>query len=69
MHDRNGTPLKCGDVVTVKAIITDISPGDDYCNVQLMTVYGRRPDEQKERIYGINTGVVVLDERPLEPKV
>jgi len=68
MHDRNGTLLKNGDVVTVKAVVTNLSTEEGYCNVQLLTVDGRRPDGQKETIYAINTAVTVLHERPLEPK-
>lgn len=66
MHDRNGTPLKKGDVVLIPAVITDLSPGADYCNVSLKTVHGRRPDEAKETISAINTGVLVLHESAKE---
>lgn len=64
MHDRNGTPLRKGDIVTIDCEITDLSQGDDFCNVSLVTVTGRRPDGDKERISAINTGVIVLRERP-----
>lgn len=63
MHDRNGTPLKKGDVVFIPAVIVELSPTDDFCNVTLETVYGRKPDGETERISSINTGVLVLDER------
>lgn len=66
MHDRNGTPLKKGDVVLIPAVITDLSPGEDYCNVSLETVAGRRPDGAKERFSAINTGVLVLHESAKE---
>jgi len=62
MHDRNGTPLKVGDTVLIPAKITQVSATDDYCNVGLESVHGRRPDGLKETIYAINTGVVVLHE-------
>lgn len=64
MHDRNGTPLQKGDVVLVPAVITALQAGEDYCNVSLQTVSGRRPDGSKEYIGGINTAVLVLHERP-----
>lgn len=35
MHDRNGTPLKKGDVVIVEAVIGDTYATPDYCNVTL----------------------------------
>lgn len=63
MHDRNGTPLKIGDVVLVPMTITDISQADDYCNVSMKSVAGRRPDGMKESVSAVNTGVVVLYEK------
>ena len=63
MHDRNGTPLKKGDRVLIPAIITDLYETEDFCNVGLETVEGRRPDGSKEHISAINTAVVVLDKR------
>lgn len=59
MHDRNGKELKVGDCVLVPAIITQLSETPDYCNVSITSLYGRRPDEQKEIISAINTGVLV----------
>ena len=59
MHDFNGTPLKVGDLVIVPAVITQLSTTADYCNVSLTTVLGRRPDDQKETVNAINTGVLV----------
>lgn len=60
MHDRNGTELRTGDRVLVECTIAELSPSEDYCNVDLETISGRRPDQHKERISGINTGVVTL---------
>jgi hypothetical protein len=58
MHDRTGKPLKKGDTVAILAKITDLSPTEDYCNVSLETVHGRKPDGQKEHIGAINTAVL-----------
>jgi hypothetical protein len=58
MHDRTGKPLKKGDQVTILAEITELRPIEDYCNVNLKSVYGRRPDGAKESISAINTGVL-----------
>lgn len=60
MHDRNGTPLKKGDLVMIPAIITELSPNEDYCNVTVKTLDGRRPDGKEETISAINTAVMVL---------
>lgn len=65
MHDKNGTPLKLGDVVTLQAVITELSATEDYCNVAIVSVEGRRPDGQKERVSAINTAVLVLHDRSL----
>lgn len=66
MHDRCGNPLAKGDKVIIEAVITELYPTEDYCNVQLQTLHGRRPDGQKETIYSINTAVLdkvdVVDE-------
>lgn len=58
MHDRNGTPLAKGDKVLIEATITELHPTEDYCNVSLETVYGRKPDGQKETISALNTAVL-----------
>jgi hypothetical protein len=59
MHDRNGRTLKAGDVVLVPAVIKELSATEDYCNVTIVSVFGRRPDDMKETIHAINTGVVL----------
>jgi hypothetical protein len=59
MHDRNGRELKIGDVVLVPAIITELYPTSDYCNVSAKSVFGRRPDDAKETFGAINTGVML----------
>ena len=58
MHDRTGKPLQKGDKVTILAVITELHPTEDYCNVSLTTEYGRRPDGAKEHIQAINTAVL-----------
>lgn len=62
MHDRNGTPLKVGDTVLIPAVVTSLGGGEDYCNVGVETVHGRRPDGMKEHMSAINTAVLVLHE-------
>lgn len=59
MHDANGTPLSKGDKVLIEAVITDLNPTEEYCNVSVETTRGRRPDNKPERISAINTGVLV----------
>jgi hypothetical protein len=59
MHDRNGTPLKVGDVVTIEYVITSVSPGPDYCNICAQSIESRKPDGLKEHFAG-NSFVCVL---------
>lgn len=68
MHDANGLPLKVGDHVLIPAVITALHGTDTYCNVDVESVIGRRPDGAKERITAINTGVMVrADKAPAPP--
>lgn len=59
MHDALGRPLKKGDNVVILAKIAGLQPTDDFCNVDIETVLGRRPDGEKEHISAINTGVLL----------
>ncbi|MGB7158549.1 MAG: hypothetical protein WBD40_10820 [Tepidisphaeraceae bacterium] len=59
MHDANGTELKVGDRVVIPGVVKSVSPGADYCNVQVETTLGRRPDGQKESFSAINTAQLV----------
>jgi hypothetical protein len=60
MHDRNGKPLKEGDLVLIPCVVKSLQATEEYCNVGLETLYGRRPDGAKETVYAINTAVTVL---------
>lgn|SRR5262249_2131054 len=64
MHDRNGTPLKVGDIIMIPARVTLVQPGPDYCNLSAQSLYGRKPDDMNEN-FSINTSVVILHERSL----
>lgn len=72
MHDAKNRELKVGDKVLIPALVTQLSPTEDFCNVGVQTVYGRRPDGQPETMGAINTGVLLRandgDENP-EPFV
>lgn len=57
-HDLNNFVLQPGDKVVIHAVVTQITTGEDYCNVTLETEHGRRPDGQKEIISAINSRVV-----------
>jgi hypothetical protein len=59
MHDANGSKLNVGDKVMIPCEITQLHGGEDYCNVDMKTTIGRRPDGEKEQICAINTGCMV----------
>jgi hypothetical protein len=59
MHDYKNRPLNRGDTVLIPAVITELSATEDYCNVTVESLYGRRPDGLKEHVYAINTGVLL----------
>jgi hypothetical protein len=63
MHDANGTTLSKGDLVYLLAEITELSPGEDFCNVSIKSLFGRRPDDQLETVSAINTAVLVLHKK------
>lgn len=58
MHDAKNRALSRGDLVLIPCVIQEIRPSEDFCNVSLETLEGRRPDGAKEHIYAINTGVL-----------
>ena len=59
MHDHLGHELKVGDRVLIPCVVKELYPAEEYCNVSLESCYGRRPDDQKETVSAINTGVLV----------
>lgn len=59
MHDAKGRPLNKGDKVRIEATVVELYATEDFCNVSVETVLGRRPDGAKERIGAINTGVML----------
>lgn len=59
MHDAKGRELKAGDKVLIPATVKTLGGGEDYCNVGVETVFGRRPDGAKESMLAINTGVLL----------
>lgn len=68
MHDRNGTPIKNGDVVTLRCRVVSGFTGVDYCNVTLE--YGFEGDHGPSNVKGtlssINTRQLLLVENAPE---
>jgi len=49
-HDKNGQQLSVGDDVLIRATVTNVSAGEEYCNVNLETVEPMFPGEHKTPI-------------------
>ena len=66
MHDRNGTPLQVGDIVTIECQVAECYAAADYCNVKLEYGFGRAhgPDNVTGSISSINTRQTLLVRRP-----
>lgn len=62
-HDRNGKPLAVGDRVNIPAIVRDVQPGDDYCNVRLETIEPMHPGPEVSTMY-LNARQVEKSEPP-----
>ena len=57
-HDKNGQLLEVGDLVTVRARVSSVQAGDEYCNVSLETVEPMHPTA--------NTSALTLNTRQVE---
>lgn len=59
-HDRDKRPIKVGDTVNIPCVVTNISGGEEYCNLTAETVIPMFPGTSKTTIT-LNAGQVVLD--------
>jgi hypothetical protein len=49
-HDKNGLPVRIGDLVNVPCTVKDVQPGLEYCNLTLETVEPMFPGKEKSSI-------------------
>lgn len=49
-HDRKGILLNVGDHVVIEATVTEVQPGEEYCNVSVKTVEPMYPGDNKSTI-------------------
>lgn len=56
-HDRDGNVLEPGDFVVVRCVVNSITTGEEFCNLTLESIEGRKPDGYKETLC-INANVV-----------
>ena len=59
-HDKNGTPIKAGDLVTVECVIESVSADQDFCNLSLKTVEVMPGNSLPTSIAAINAKQVLL---------
>lgn len=64
MHDRNGTLIEVGDVVIIKARVTNVTGGADYCNATLAVGFEKEhgPDNVTSSLT-VNTRQTLLVEK------
>jgi hypothetical protein len=58
-HDCNGNVLRVGDIVDIPCRVAVIHEGEDYCNVNLETIYPMYP-ESALTVISLNTKQVEL---------
>ncbi len=51
-HDTNLVEIKEGDEVVIRYIVRQISRGSEFCNCQMESVNGRKPDGLPESYCG-----------------
>lgn len=64
-HDAVGNLLQAGDEVILRGVVIEVQPSDEYCNITIESVFGRKPDGMKERVSAINAAV--LEKVPSQP--
>ena len=59
-HDMNGRVLKVGDIVNIPCKVKSIQLGEDYCNVELETLYKMPPENKYTSTFNLNPKQVEL---------
>lgn len=64
MHDRNGTPIKAGDIVLIEAKIAEVYACEDYCNARIAIGFDKEhaPDNVTSFVT-INTRQLLLSKK------
>lgn len=67
MHDRNGSPIKVGDVVYIEAKVIETYATEDYCNAQVRVGFEKEhgPDNVVSSLT-VNTRQLLLLKRNRE---
>lgn len=59
-HDKNGTLIQPGDIVTVECVVKSVTPDNDFCNLNLESVEVMPGNGTKCSIAAINAKQVLL---------
>ncbi len=65
-HDKNGTLLKVGDIVTLELEVESISGDENFCSMSGKTTLVMPGNQLHSFIYAISTRQVVLKDRKEE---
>ena len=60
-HDKNGVLLQPGDLVSLPCLVRDVSPGEEFCNVTLVSQEPMFPGDQLTTIVVNTKQVKFLD--------
>jgi hypothetical protein len=66
-HDKNGTLLEVGDVVTIEARVVSIQPQEEYCNATLLLTEFMPPYTEPNTSLTVNTKQVVKSATQFAP--
>jgi len=59
-HDKNGTLLKVGDIVTMEMEVKSISGDENFCCLDAETTIAMPGNGLKNRVYALSTKQVLL---------
>jgi hypothetical protein len=65
-HDKNGTPIKAGDLVVVECKVVSVTPDQDFCNLTLESLLAMPGNGVKMTIAAINAKQVLLTQKAQE---
>jgi hypothetical protein len=65
-HDKNGTPIKVGDTVTLELTVKSISGDERFCSLDAETTLVMPGNGLKNQVYALSTRQVLLIQKAEE---
>lgn len=65
-HDKNGTPIKAGDIVTLELEVKSINGDENYCCLEAETTLAMPGNGLKNQIHALSTKQVLLVQKAAE---